>query len=169
MKASRLFSGYEYDKQVARIAAHFNQDPVKYRNEAGKFEAPERKKKKGESKNLDSQDRKAFAFGDRNLADFSNDIEAYYQLMEDIIRQQKISTDYVLKDTPVKRIFVDGGFSKNVVFMHLLAAAFPQLEVYAASMAQATALGTALAIHHQWNTKPLPHDLIELKYYSGKN
>jgi sugar (pentulose or hexulose) kinase len=168
VKASRLFSGHEYDKQVTRIAAHFNVDPVKYRNEAGKFEAPKRKKKKGDSYS-DIQDRKTIAFGDRNLSDFSSDIEAYYQLMEDIICQQKISTDYVLKGTPVKRIFVDGGFSKNAVFMHLLAAAFPQLEVYAASMAQATALGTALAIHDQWNTKPLPHDLIELKYYSGKN
>ena len=52
--------------------------------------------------------------------------------------------------------------------MHLLAAAFPQLEVYATSMAQATAMGTALAIHNHWNTKTVPHDLISLKYYSGK-
>jgi hypothetical protein len=34
-------------------------------------------------------------------------------------------------------------------------------------MAQATAVGTALAIHSCWNSKTLPHDLIELKYYSG--
>jgi sugar (pentulose or hexulose) kinase len=162
VKASRLFSGHEYDKQVARIAAHFNQDPLKYRYDVGKSESPKIRKKKN------ALSRKVFSFGDRNLSDFSNDIEAYHQLMEDIVRQQKTSTDYVLKNTPVKRIFVDGGFSKNAVFMHLLAAAFPQLEVYAASMAQATALGTALAIHDQWNARPLPHDLIELKYYSGK-
>jgi sugar (pentulose or hexulose) kinase len=166
VKASRLFSGHEYDQQVARIAAHFNQDPVKYRNEASKFEGPKKRKKKDESE-PDSQSQKV-PFGDRNLSDFSSDIEAYYQLMEDIVRQQKTLTGYVLKGTLVKRIFVDGGFSKNAVFMHMLATAFPKLEVYAASMAQATALGTALAIHDQWNTKPMPHDLIELKYYSGK-
>ncbi|MFD2144565.1 hypothetical protein [Mucilaginibacter antarcticus] len=52
--------------------------------------------------------------------------------------------------------------------MHMLAEAFPDVEVYAASMAQATALGTALAIHFGWNTKPaIPHDLINLKYYSA--
>jgi sugar (pentulose or hexulose) kinase len=89
--------------------------------------------------------------------------------MHDLIDKQKISTGYVLKDTPVKRIFVDGGFSKNSVFMHLLAAAFPQLEVYAASMAQATAMGTALAIHNCWNMRPIPNDLINLKYYSGSS
>ncbi len=50
--------------------------------------------------------------------------------------------------------------------MHLLAAAFPGLEVYAASMAQATALGTALAVHRHWNCGPIPNDIIKLKYYS---
>ena len=72
----------------------------------------------------------------------------------------------VLKGTPVKRIFVDGGFSKNAVYMNLLAAAFPEIEVFSASMAQATAVGTALSIHQSWNTKSLPNDIIELKYYS---
>ncbi|MCW3114682.1 MAG: carbohydrate kinase, partial [Segetibacter sp.] len=69
----------------------------------------------------------------------------------------------------VKRMFVDGGFSKNSIYMNLLAEAFPGMEVFAASMAQATALGTALAIHRSWNDKPVPNDLIELKYYSSPN
>ncbi|MNL18488.1 hypothetical protein D3C87_1396330 [compost metagenome] len=51
--------------------------------------------------------------------------------------------------------------------MNLLAAAFPQLEVFAAYMAQATAVGAALAIHKSWNTRPLPNDIIELKYYAA--
>jgi hypothetical protein len=33
-------------------------------------------------------------------------------------------------------------------------------------MAQATAIGAAMAIHRSWNTKPLPGDIIELRYYS---
>jgi len=72
----------------------------------------------------------------------------------------------VLQDTGVRRIFVDGGFSKNALYMNLLAAAFPKLEIFAASMAQATAVGTAIAIHQHWNSKPIPADIIELKYYS---
>jgi hypothetical protein len=50
--------------------------------------------------------------------------------------------------------------------MNLLAKAFPELEVFAASMAQATAVGAAIAIHRNWNNKTLPADIIELKYYS---
>ena len=49
--------------------------------------------------------------------------------------------------------------------MHLLALAFPHLEVYAASVAQATAMGAALAIHKEWNTLPVPADMVKLKYY----
>jgi hypothetical protein len=40
------------------------------------------------------------------------------------------------------------------------------MEVFAASIAQATAVGTALAIHHSWNKNPFPTNLMELKYYA---
>jgi glycerol kinase len=85
--------------------------------------------------------------------------------MLDIIRQQYDSTQLVIKGSGVNRIFVDGGFSSNGVYMHLLALAFPQLEVYAASVAQATAMGAALAIHKEWNSFPVPADMVKLKYY----
>ena len=51
--------------------------------------------------------------------------------------------------------------------MHLLAAAYPDKEIYAASIAQASALGAALAVHPYWNKKTLPADLVQLKYYSA--
>ena len=49
--------------------------------------------------------------------------------------------------------------------MNLLALVFPEIQVYAASMAQATAVGTALSIHLFWNQQAFPNDMIELKYY----
>jgi hypothetical protein len=52
--------------------------------------------------------------------------------------------------------------------MNLLTAEFSNIEVFAASMAQATAIGAALAIHHSWNQKPFPDDIIELKYFSKR-
>ena len=89
--------------------------------------------------------------------------------MVQLARLQLASTKLVIGDSQVKRIFVDGGFSKNAIYMNLLAMMFPELEVFAASMAQATAIGTALAIHKCWNTKPMPNDIIELKYYASNN
>jgi sugar (pentulose or hexulose) kinase len=140
VKASRLFSGHEYDVGVKAIAEKYGEDVIKYR-----------------SITIDTELK-------------GDDITAYFELMHNLVAKQKEATDLVLNNSPVKRIFVDGGFSKNAVFMNLLAQAYPDIEVYAASMAQATALGTALSIHYGWNTKPsIPGDLINLKYYSASS
>lgn len=86
--------------------------------------------------------------------------------MHDIITQQRVSTSLIL-NRKVKRIFVDGGFSQNPLYMNMLTKAFPDMEIFAASMAQASALGSALAIHRCWNDKPIPHNLIELHHYGN--
>ena len=168
VKASRLFAGYEHELQVKKLAAHFNK-PSDYFStvvcDAGildKLRAANRKTQKLNDKVMVE----ASAFAQRELAGFQNYEEAYHQLIIDIISQQIKSTNLVLKGTTVKKIFVDGGFSKNAIYMYLLAKAFPGIKVYAASIAQASALGAALAIHQHWNPKPLPQDIIELKLYS---
>ena len=158
VKASRIFSGYEHEQQEKRIIAHFSEEKSRYKDlELDESTVAALRKRKTVNT----------AFAERKLSDFATGAEAYHQLMLDLVDQQVQATNLVLRGTPVKRIFVDGGFSKNAIFMHLLASAYPDIEVFAASMAQATAVGTALAIHHAWNTKPLPTDLIELKYYSN--
>jgi L-fuculokinase len=115
---------------------------------------------------LESESRSSFA--DIDLSVFRDYNIAYHYLMADIVSRQQRSTALLLKGNPVKRIFVDGGFSKNSIFMHLLAEAFPHMEVYAAAVAQASALGAALAIHPSWTNKPIPSDLISLKYYASR-
>jgi sugar (pentulose or hexulose) kinase len=157
VKASRLFAGYMHDEQVKRIAAHFNTDPLRFRNLA--FDPALAAKQKNKSTTFETTD----------LSLFASDAEAYHALMADLISQQYASTQLIMKGTKVKRIFVDGGFGKNVIYMNLLAAAFPGAEVFAASMPQATALGAALALHSSWNGKSIPVDLIELKYYAVTN
>lgn len=163
VKASRLHAGLEHELQVKRIAEHFNQDTVKYRDMA--FHPEIIQALKLNARGILTPD-EGFDFKKRDLAAFSTDIEAYHQLMADIVVRQFISTSLVLNGSSVKRIFVDGGFSHNRIFMNLLANAFPGLEVFAASMPQATALGAALAIHAAWNPHPIPNDLIELIHYS---
>ena len=164
VKASRLHAGLEHEIQVKRIAEYFNQDPAKYRDVTFDPEIVNRLKSNSEGAVSLSD---GFAFHKRNLSDFKTDIEAYHQLISGLVDLQILATSLVIKGIVVKRIFVDGGFSHNSIYMHLLAKGFPELEVFAASMAQATALGAALSIHDGWNSKPIPKDLIELKYYSS--
>jgi len=166
VKASRLFAGNEHEQQVKRIAEHFKQDAIRFRTMSFDPEVINKLKQSIQQNKHSGAFSKESGFKNRDLTIFSDETEAYHQLILDLIHQQVYSTRLVLEGTLVKRIFVDGGFSKNAVYMNLLANTFPDIEVFAASMAQATAIGAALAIHRSWNTKPIPGDIIELKYYA---
>ena len=168
VKASRLFAGNEHEQQVKRISEYFNQNTARYRTMDFDPGIIARLKKKNKTEQVRGHENilKNCLFTKRELSSFKNDEEAYHQLIVDIIAQQYLSTQLVLKGTNVKRIFVDGGFGNNAIYMNLLASAFPGMEVFAASMAQATAVGAALCIHDSWNKKVLPNDIIELKYFS---
>ncbi len=87
----------------------------------------------------------------------------YEAFMRKMVKKQVASTQLAIGHTQVQRIFVDGGFSKNRLYLNLLAAAFPEMEVYAAEVAQASAMGAAMAIHCNWNRKEIPHDCIKLE------
>jgi sugar (pentulose or hexulose) kinase len=184
VKASRLFAGHEHGVQTARLAAHFHKDADYHKTVAFDREiilhleglppgGPEDRAAGGRAADSRAADERAtdatpggFVFGQRDLSHFRTYEEAYHRLLMDIMALQVSSTQLVLQGTDVKRIFVDGGFGRNQVYMHLLAAAFAHIEVFAASIPQATAIGAALAIHTHWNSQPLPGDIIELKYYS---
>jgi L-fuculokinase len=164
VKASRIFAGHDHEEQAKRLAAHFNVPANHYssvRYSPGiqvKWENIVQKK---------IQTPPTSFFQERDLSVFRSYEGAYHQLMADIVVQQVASTQLVLGSESIRRIFVDGGFSQNSIYMNLMAIAFPGIEVYAAKVPQASALGAALAIHHHWNPDPIPVDLIELKLYSN--
>lgn len=147
IKASRLFAGNEHEEQIKKLALQYNK-PINF-----------------------------YKFIDFNVVIYKNIIEknnffnadtyeeAYHQVIFNIIQQQIKSTNLVLHNADVDQIFVDGGFSNNPVFMHILAAAYPSKKVFAATLSQASSLGAAMVIHAHWNTQAIPHELIQLKQY----
>jgi len=166
VKAARLFAGYEHEQQVKRIAAHYNTSPDYYKTMVYDASLCNKLHWVGPEE-VDSKTAmiaQSF-FGRRNLQDFETFEEAYHQLIFDIIKQQVQSTKLVINGRPVRKIFVDGGFSKNEVYMNLLASAFPHIEVYSATVAQASALGAAIAIRKGCNDNELPDNLITVKRY----
>ena len=169
VKASRVFAGNQYEKQTRRIAEYFNQQIKKYKNLTPNYRMIDKLKSKfcfDFDEGLKKCKSKECLFSERDLGHFDNDEEAYHSLMLDIMCHQYISTNLVIGETKVKSIFVDGGFSKNAIYMNLLASVFPGIQIFGANIPQATALGSALAIHSSWNSKPYPHELIQLKNYS---
>ena len=158
VKASRLFAGYEHEQFIKWLAIFFNK-PSEYYT----------------TLKFDNFIFTTLHLGNENLfvdetdlSLFKNYEEAYHQFLYNLAKKQYISTQLVFGKSPVKKIFVDGGFSKNDIYMHLMAIVFNEMEVYATSVAQASAIGAAMAIHHSWNTKTLSKNLIELKNYCYK-
>ena len=159
IKTSRLFAGYAHDQLAARIATHFNKSNGYYKQV--RFNPVTTAK-------LRSAMAGTASIEERDLTVFEDYETAYHQLMIELVLKQQQSTNLIVKGTSVKRIFVDGGFSQNSVYMHLLAEAFPEFEVYAATVPQASALGAALAIHQHWNNHNLPKNLVQLKHYPAR-
>jgi sugar (pentulose or hexulose) kinase len=168
VKASRLFAGNEHEQQVKNLATHFNKSNDYFATVKCDLQIINKLNRENSGRTFadDKAPLQQSVFSKRDLNDFANYEKAYHQLIADIIVQQEESTRLIVNGVDTKRIFVDGGFSKNQVYMYLLASAFPEMEVFAASVAQASALGAALAIHSHWNKQPLPPDIIELKLYS---
>jgi L-fuculokinase len=166
IKASRLFAGYEHEQQVKRIAEHFQLQTDYYKKVD--FDAALINKLSPGNLHLKSESHQGTdlansGFAKKDLSSFDSYEEAYHQLMIDILSQQVHSTNLILNRSNTKKIFVDGGFSNNSIYTSLLAMAFPDIEVYAASISQASALGAAMAIHHYWNKQTAPSNLIRLK------
>lgn len=168
VKASRLFAGQEHALQIKRLAEHFAVAEDYYR-QVGYDASLQEKVFSASKKEPVFTGSHPSAFGERDLKGFANYAEAYHQLISDIMQQQQLAISLILSSHPPTRIFVDGGFARNSVFMHMLAASFPAMKVYAAAVSQASALGAALVLHAAWNTQPLRRDLVALTAYSSGN
>jgi hypothetical protein len=166
IKASRLFAGNEHAKETKRISTYFNLSEKFY--ESIKWDPKYLKIFSEQGEDFKTDDLPiSFGFSKKDLCHFSNSTEAYYALVLDIVKLQVKSTNFILTTTSCKKIFVDGGFSTNEIYMSLLARFYSTFEVYAASVPQASALGAALVMHHHWNRLDIPTSIVKLKKYNA--
>ena len=167
VKASRLFLGNEYDYQQQRLMDHFNKGPDYHRKV--KFDMPLAQKAatpdpsqrqflpitmKGTGPVPDAFERSA----DLNL--FENYEEAYHQLMLDLVSLQTMSLELITKESTVGKVFVAGGFTRNEVFMKLLATAISDKVLMTSTVTRAAALGAAMVIHRAWNPHPIDGNFL---------
>lgn len=124
VKASRLFAGNEHELHVKQLASQFNVA-------------------------IDFFHKLDF---DPSFAEKPGTMgSAYHEFIAKLVDQQFRSTNLVLQGAPVQKIFVDGGFANNKVFMQMLGTVYPTIEIYAATVCQASALGAAMMMHQRSN------------------
>ncbi len=151
VKAARYFGGNEHEQWTHTLSETF-QKPLDYFKSV-RFDPI--------LMNLVAENRPHTDLVPSSFKDYET---AYHHYMSQLIQRQYRSTMLVF--TPdTTQIFVDGGFSKNEVYMRLLARAFPKIDVFTADVAEATALGAAMIIHEKWNKKEISNKMVSLKKY----
>jgi L-fuculokinase len=165
VKASRLFAGHEHEQQVLRIASHYAVPEDFYQNLSFDPFIDQGILKQKVEPVINPAGLKQSGFENRMLDRFNRAEDAYYVLISDLIVIQVASLNLVQGYKPVKTIFVDGGFSKNKLYMQMLANALEGYQVFAASLAQASALGAARAIQYSWNEKAILNQFIQVIPY----
>ncbi|GAB3553553.1 FGGY-family carbohydrate kinase [Spirosoma fluminis] len=168
VKSSRLFAGNEHERQIKHLADYFQTDINYYRQvrfDAALVQALRARFQQLAPAQTHLTRLRESPFVERNLNEYATYEEAYHQFMLDLVAQQVASLALAIGQTPIKALFVDGGFSRNDVFMNLLAEAYPDRKVQASRVAQASALGAALVIHEHWNSTPFDASCINLIPY----
>lgn len=124
LKASRLFSGPLHQKILDDIVTHFGCSPDFHKSM--KYDP-------------------AQLAGTKEWNRCSTPAQAYHQRMKGLAEFQRAASLRVL-NRDVKTLFVDGGFSRNPVFMGLLSLMLPEMEIRIAPIDQASAWGAAMMV-----------------------
>jgi len=170
VKASRLFAGNEHEIVSKKLVKHFNADAKFYKSvpfDAATANLFESKLAREKTNKRSAEFLKASDFISKDLSTYSSIDLAYQDFMTDLVIQFLYSLQWVYDGSANFNLLVDGGFSKNDIFMNCLAIAFPNSAIYGAEIAQASSLGAALAIHESWNEREVPSNLIQLIRYLG--
>lgn len=168
VRASRLFSGNEHERQIKHLSRYFEVDPEYYKKVKFDYKIIQVLRKNHPQATPDKTDLgqlRECPFVERNLNQFKSFDQAYHQFIMDLVAQQVASTKLVFGKSIPKKIFIDGGFSKNPIFMNLLSEAFFNSEIYASEVAQASALGAALVISEYWSDKIFDDSKLKLSRF----
>jgi sugar (pentulose or hexulose) kinase len=150
IKISRLFLGQEFQEQVMQLEAHFSCDKDYYKSVIYNKEfiplinnqhqlvyqyvylKPER-----------------FGFNEQektNYNQFTGFDQAYHQLIHELTELQIASLQLALGDSDVKTIYIDGGFTDNLLFIKMLTHKLPEFKIPPSKLASGSALGAAMLL-----------------------
>ncbi len=150
IKISRLFIGEEHKHQVDEMYAFFNLPLGTYKKL--KFEEHEYDKVRNHpEKRIGFNYLKPADYGldkanETDWGSFSDFTEAYYTFIHELTDIQVASLKLVLEGAPVNRLFVDGGFNANYVFLGMIRKKLPGMEIIPSDFPNGSASGAAMLV-----------------------
>ena len=147
VKAARLFLGKEYQEQVEKLTTFFKKEKGAHRSLI--FEEAiylEQKKKDQHHFHFDYIDLDRTQPSVTDYSVFNSFAEAFHQLMIEMIAIQVKAINYAIGKTEIRKIYIDGGFADNDIFVKLLSYHFKDLKIRTTQSPLGSALGAAMVI-----------------------
>ncbi|MFM8449826.1 MAG: FGGY-family carbohydrate kinase [Haliscomenobacter sp.] len=147
VRASRLFLGSEYQTQVEALCRHFGKeygyhrsiqfDEQLYQQQVHSHERRFRFEHLHSASPLPAT---------TDLSRFSSFESAFHGLMIELMDEQLLSARRAIGNTPVEKIYIDGGFADNDVYVKLASHHFSQYKLRTTQSPLGSALGAALVM-----------------------
>ncbi|MCB0839405.1 MAG: carbohydrate kinase [Bacteroidetes bacterium] len=135
VKSSRLFLGNEHKVQVAKLIDYFQKE--RSYQKAVTFDKSLYKELRP---NIQDD------ILPEDLSIFNSFEEAYHYLMIKLVDMQINSLKLILGSEKIKKIYIDGGFANNDIYVKLLANHFPQYKFRTTQASLGSALGAAMVV-----------------------
>ena len=145
VRAARLYLGQEYRRQVEQLTIHYNVDADHHTTVSFDYAIYCRIMEDFHpSFHLEDLPR----VGNPVSTTYPGDSfeYAYHHLMIELVDLQLTSMRHAVGDAGVKKVFIDGGFSDNEVFLHLISHHFRDLPLRTTDSSLGSALGAAICI-----------------------
>ncbi|MCU0402087.1 MAG: FGGY family carbohydrate kinase [Algoriphagus sp.] len=151
IKISRLFIGEEHKYQVDEMYTHWNLPLGTYKKMKFDRATFEKVASSGQKRigfhYLKPEDYGLEKANGTDWGSFSDFEEAYYTFIHELTDIQAASLNLVLDGAPVSRIFVDGGFNANSIFLEMLRIKLPGIELIPSDFPNGSALGAAMLVN----------------------
>lgn len=150
IKISRLFIGEEHKYQVEKLYEYFKMPLGTYKKL--KFKSTLFEKVKGYTdKRIHFQYLKPEHYDleqakQNDWSRFSEFDEAYYTFIHELTDLQTAAIKLVLDNAPVDRLFIDGGFNANDIFVEMLRKKLPEVTIIPSDFPNGSALGAAMLV-----------------------
>ena len=147
VKAARLFLGNEYKIQVEKLRTHYGKKQgyhrkIKFDDQLfSKLKESTEKYFKLESINGNSKKRTK-----TDLSKFSTFKEAFHQLMIELMKLQIQTVKLAIGNSSINKIFIDGGFADNDLFVKMIAHHFKNYKIRTTQSPLGSALGAAMIV-----------------------
>ncbi len=158
VKAARLFLGNEFKLQLEALMTRYGAGAHAYREVSFDARLLER---------IRTEDRRLFHWESLDEAcpptsrwEWPDYTGAYHQLLYELCRLQASRLQAILLDTPIDRLYVDGGFAGNPVFLAILSRMVSPMQLRTTDSSLGSALGAAVVM----SDKPLQKGFLKTHY-----